>query len=221
MLTLDVNVIGTVNVLIAGGTHGIKKFIFSSTGGAMYGEPRKIPADETMEPTPLSPYALSKNLDELCIKFYAKSFGFDYLIFRYANVYGPRQNPRGEAGVVAIFGGLMKKKLRPTIFGDGTKTRDYIYVGDIARANILALRRGEDVTLNLGLGKEIKDQTVFDTIARNTKFNGKPIYAPFRKGECQRISITNRRAKTVLGWKPRTEFNEGIKKTLRTLTELP
>ncbi len=215
MLTFDTNVTGTINILLAGGKYRIKKFIFPSTGGTIYGEPKKLPADETTELMPLSPYALSKNIDEICIKFYARNFGFRYLIFRYANVYGPRQDPKGEAGAVAIFGRLMKGGLRPTIFGDGTKTRDYIHIDDVVRANILALRRGKDETLNLGLGKEISDQMVFDAIARWTGFKERPVYVPFRKGEVKRISITNYKAKKILGWKPEIEFTDGIKKTLQ------
>lgn len=215
--TFNVNVTGTVNILLASGKYNIKKFIFSSTGGAIYGNPVKIPADENTKPSPLSPYGLSKHLSELCIKYYADLYGFEYCILRYPNVYGPRQNFGGEAGVVAIFSNLMKRNIAPIIFGDGTKTRDYVYVGDIARANLLALRRGRNETMNLGRGKEISDQEVFDTIAKHTDFNGKPKYAPFREGEVRKISITNGKAKKVLGWKPEVEFKEGVRKTIETI----
>lgn len=148
--TFETNTNGTINLLTLGGKYGIKKFIFASTGGAIYGESKKIPTDESVEPNPLSPYGLSKYLSELAIKFYSNVYGFDYFIFRYPNVYGPRQTPKGEAGVVPIFFGLMKKGKRPTIFGDGSKTRDYAYVSDIARANLLALKKGKKETVNLG-----------------------------------------------------------------------
>ncbi len=217
MPTFDVNVTGTTNLLLSSGRHGVKKFIFSSTGGAIYGEPKKIPADELTEPVPLSPYGLSKHLGELLIKFYAKTYGFDYCIFRYPNVYGPRQNPKGEAGVVAIFGGLMKSGMRPTIFGDGTKTRDYTYVEDIARANMLALTKGKNEIINLGWGKKVSDTQIFDTIAKYTHFKEKPIYAPYRKGEVYQIAITNAKAKKILGWAPKVKFEDGVKKTLETL----
>ena len=214
--TLDANVLGTVNVLISFGKYGKgkRKFIFSSTGGAIYGEPKKIPADENSPETPLSPYGLSKHLGEICIKFYAKIYGFDYLLFRYPNVYGPRQNPKGEAGVVAIFTGLMKSGKRPTIFGNGTKTRDYVYVDDIAKANVLALDKGKNVILNLGLGKKISDQDIFDELAKNLDFKEKPAYAPFRKGEVYQIAITGAKAKKILGWKPKFSFKQGIKETI-------
>src|SRR3989344_5224679 len=130
--TFQTNVLGTVNVLMAAGEAGtVKKILFASTGGAIYGEPKKLPADEATPATPLSPYGLSKLLGEEAIAFYSRMFGYAYLIFRYPNVYGPRQNPKGEAGVVAIFAELMKHGVRPTIFGDGTKARDYAYVDDI------------------------------------------------------------------------------------------
>jgi UDP-glucose 4-epimerase len=215
--TFKTNVLGTANLLLAFGKHGRgknKKIIFSSTGGAIYGEPKKIPADEKTPLAPLSPYGLSKLLGEEIIKFYAGQYGFKYLIFRYPNVYGPRQNPKGEAGVVAIFGGLMKSGARATIFGDGTKTRDYTYVQDIVRANILALKRGANQILNLGWGKEIKDAEVFREIAKVLGFRKPPIYAPFRVGEVRRIALDASRARRVLGWRPKIPFAQGIKRTL-------
>ncbi len=215
--TLDVNVTGTVNLLLAGGRYRIKKFIFSSTGGAMYGSPKKIPVSESVEPFPLSPYGLSKLLGELTITFYAQMYGFDYFIFRYANVYGPRQNPNGEAGVVAIFGKLTKAGKQPIIYGDGSKTRDYVYVEDIARANLLALKKGHGQTVNIGWGKEISDKKIFETIARGASYRDKPRYAPYRKGELYRSALTNAKAKKILGWKPKVKLEEGIKRTLATL----
>jgi len=213
--TLEDNVIGTVNVLLASGNAGIKKFIFSSTGGAIYGEPKKIPANENTPALPLSAYGLSKQLGEESIKFYANLYKFDYLLFRYPNVYGPRQNPKGEAGVVAIFSNLIKEEKQPTIFGDGTKTRDYIYVEDVVRANVIALKKGKNETINLGWGKEIRDQMIFDEIAKNLNYKKKPIYAPYREGEVYRISLSAQRAKKIIGWTPKIKFNEGIKKYIK------
>ncbi len=225
--TLEVNILGTTNILLAFGKYGRpgraspqagrgkhKKFIFSSTGGAIYGEPKKIPADESTPPIPLSPYGLSKQLGEEVIKFYARHYGFNYFIFRYPNVYGPRQNPKGEAGVVAIFGGLMKAGQRPTIFGDGTKARDYTYVGDIAHANVLAISRGKDEIINLGWGKKITDNMIFNAIAKELEFKDKPRYAPYRKGEVYKIALDARKAKKILGWTPKVELREGIRNTL-------
>lgn len=218
--TLETNVLGTANVLIAFGERGrgpSRKFIFSSTGGAIYGQPTRIPADESTPPVPLSPYGLSKHLSEELIKFYSRMYGFPYLIFRYPNVYGPRQNPKGEAGVVAIFGGILKSGGTPTIFGDGTKSRDYTFVGDIVRANALALRRGRNDIINLGWGKKITDNMIFAEVARAVRAEGKPSYAPYRKGEVYQIALDARRAKKVLGWQPEIPLRKGIELTVSAL----
>ncbi len=227
--TYTTNVLGTANVLRSFGEYGPassrrgkrgrhRKFIFSSTGGAIYGEPKKIPADESTPAMPLSPYGLSKLLGEEVIKFYAKYYSFPYFIFRYPNVYGPRQNPKGEAGVVAIFGGQMLHGVRPTIFGDGTKARDYVHVSEIVRANLAALRRGKNEVVNLGWGKLITDNMIFEGVARATGFTQKPIYAPYRKGEVYRIAIDARKAEKVLGWRPTIELKTGIRQTIESLT---
>jgi UDP-glucose 4-epimerase len=218
--TFEVNVIGIANVLHAFGNYGRgkhKKFIFSSTGGAMYGNPKRVPVNEDRPIMTLSPYGLSKHLGEETVKFYAREFNFDYFIFRYANVYGPRQNPKGEAGVVAIFGATMRSGRRPSIFGDGTKARDYVYVEDVAKANSTALRHGKNDVVNIGLGKLVTDREIFDAVAREVGFAKEPIYAPYRKGEIYRISLDARKAKKILGWKPKTRLKQGIKKALRAL----
>ena len=213
--TLAVNVMGTANVLLAGGKASIKHFIFSSTGGAIYGDPVHLPADESCKPAPLSPYGLSKLLGESIIEFYARIYGFTYTIFRYSNVYGPRQSPSGEAGVVAIFTNLIKSGARPTIFGDGSKTRDYVYVGDIVSANELALDTTENNLLNLGWGKEISDQEIFDAIASALNFSEDSIYAPFREGEVSKISLDSTKARKILGWVPKVNITEGINITTK------
>jgi len=218
--TFETNVIGTANLLISFGKYGPgknKKFIFSSTGGAMYGSPKIIPVDEKTVPHPISPYSLSKLLGEETIKFYARELGFDYLIFRYANVYGPRQNPKGEGGVVAIFSGLMKSGKRPTIFGDGTKVRDYVYVGDIADANALGLTKGKNEIMNIGSGKPTSDKKIFDTVAKELGFGLKPVYAPKRKGEVIKSALHAHHAKKVLSWHPKTKLEEGIGKTVHSI----
>jgi UDP-glucose 4-epimerase len=209
--TLEVNVQGTVNLLLAAGEQGIRKFLFASTGGAIYGEPDRIPAGETTPPAPLSPYGLSKLLGEECIRFYARACGFRYLLLRYPNVYGPRQNPLGEAGVVAIFAGLMKHGGRPTIFGDGSKARDYVYVQDVVRANVLGLRRGRDEILNLGWGRKVTDQEIFDTLARHMGYPARARHAPFRKGEVYQIALDARRARERIGWRPAFTLDQGIR----------
>ncbi|MEK7498467.1 MAG: NAD-dependent epimerase/dehydratase family protein, partial [Patescibacteria group bacterium] len=134
-----------------------------------------------------------------------------------ANAYGPRQNPKGEAGVIAIFGSLMKKGKTPTIFGDGTKTRDYVYVDDIVRANVLALTKGNNMTINLGWGKEIQDKEIFDIIAKTTKFKKNPNLAPRRDGELSRSSLDVKKANKTIGWKPTIKLQNGIAKTIASL----
>ena len=214
--TFQANVLGTLNVLLAFGEYGRgknRRFIFSSSGGAIYGAPKHLPADEYEGIITLSPYGLSKHLGEEAVKFYARHYGFDHVIFRYANIYGPRQT----GGVIAVFGKLMKAGKRPVIFGDGTKARDYVYVGDIACANLIALRRGKSETVNLGNGTLVTDRQIFDAIARELKFKGKPAYAPYRKGEVYLSSLSARKAKKILGWEPKVKLREGIAQTLRTL----
>src|SRR3990167_4916373 len=176
--TLAVNVMGTANVLLAGGKASIKHFIFSSTGGAIYGDPVHLPADESCKPAPLSPYGLSKLLGENIIEFYARTYGFTYTVFRYGNVYGPRQNPGGEAGVVAIFAQQMLSGIQPTVFGDGTKTRDYIHVDDVVKANLLALEgRGDGEVFNLGWGLEVRDVEVLETVRKSLRVEVEPRFA--------------------------------------------
>lgn len=211
--TFEVNVLGTANLLRTFGTiKRARKFLFASTGGAMYGTPRRLPASEQIPPQPLSPYGLSKLLAEETVQFYARTLGFAFTIFRYANVYGPRQNPHGEAGVVAIFREQMEEGERPVIFGDGTKGRDYVYVEDLARASVLALKKGDGETLNFGLGKIITDRQVFDAVARATSFRGKPRFAPIRPGEVRKISLDARLARRALGWVPKISFREGVER---------
>ena len=218
--TFESNIIGTVNVLISLAKYGAgsnKKIIFSSTGGAIYGEPEKIPADENTNISPLSPYGLSKFLGEECIKFYAKTHDIKYLIFRYPNVYGPRQNPKGEAGVVAIFAGVIKEGKSPIIFGDGTKARDYVYIDDVVKANETGLSKAKNEIINIGWGEKISDQMIFDEVAKNFDFKEKPIYAPYRKGEVYQIAISAKKAKKLLNWKPKITLVEGIKQTVKSI----
>jgi UDP-glucose 4-epimerase len=216
--TYRTNLFGTVNLLLAFSQIKArrKKFIYASTGGALYGNPKKIPADEHTPIEPLSPYGLSKYLAERAVALHAKENGFGYLSLRYSNVYGPRQDAHGEAGVVAIFSNLMKHGKKPTIFGDGSKTRDYVYVGDVVRANVFGLTRGKNVAINIGTGKQTSDQKVFAAIARSAGYKGRPHYAPFRPGEVNHISLNPHLAKKILGWTPKTNFAEGIKATAPT-----
>ena len=218
--TLDVNLLGTTNVLIAFGKYGHgknKKIIFSSSG-AVYGTQRRIPVTEQTPTMPESAYGLSKLLGEELIEFYARQYGFHYVLFRYPNVYGPRQNPKGEAGITAIFGGLMKQGKTPKIFGDGSKGRDYTFVDDIVRANVFALKRGGDQIFTLGRAKVTTDQQIFDALAREIGFAGRPVYLPFRKGEAYRVCLSAGRAEKILGWKPKVSLEEGIREVVKKLS---
>jgi UDP-glucose 4-epimerase len=218
-LTFGINVTGTLNVLLAftETKSKPKKFIFSSTGGAIYGSPKKLPADENTPPNPLSPYALSKQIDEEMIRYYCGAYDIEYLILRYSNAYGPRQKVQGGAGVFPIFTELIQKGIRPTIFGDGKKTRDYTYVGDIARASVLGLKKGKNETINIGTERETSDYQVFKAIADAFGFKKEPFYTPKRKGEVQDISLDNKKAKKILGWVPKMKFEEGVKRTAKPL----
>jgi len=214
----ETNIMGTANVLSAFGARGKgkhKKFIFASSGGAVYGDPKKIPADESTPIAPISPYGFSKHIGEELLAFYGAQYGFSHLIFRYTNVYGPRQNSKGEAGVVALFGKIMKRGLPAKIYGDGSKVRDYVYVLDVVRANLIALRKGVRVTMNIGCGKEITDQMIFKTVASAIGYGKKPIYAPFREGEIYRTTLDASLAKRLIGWKPTVSLEEGIRRTIR------
>jgi UDP-glucose 4-epimerase len=218
--TLIVNTLGTANILTAFGTLSKaknKKFLFASTGGAIYGEPKKLPADEKTFPMPLSAYGLSKHMAEEEIRFLSKQFDFEYLIFRYANVYGPRQNPKGEAGVVAIFGGLLKHGEQPIIFGDGKKTRDYMFVSDIVRANVLGLKKGKNIEINLGWGRHVSDREVFDRVAEFYGYGKPPRFLPHRAGEVRHITLNASKAEKELGWAPKVPFEKGVRQTLDTI----
>jgi UDP-glucose 4-epimerase len=171
-----------------------------------------VPADEHTLIRPLSPYAASKAAAETLVDFHAREFGFPYTILRYANVYGPRQNPKGEAGVVAIFSDLMPAGKTPKLFAKDS-TRDYVFVTDVARANVKALTKGKNDAFNIGTGKETSNWEVFQAIAATLDFKGKPKVFPRRPGEVRRIALDARKAARVLGWKPQVAFREGIRRT--------
>jgi UDP-glucose 4-epimerase len=210
----EVNVLGALNLLQAAAATGTRKVIYASTGGALYGEGRQLPATEDHPINPESPYGASKHALEHYLYLYRLNRGLDYTILRYPNVFGPRQNPHGEAGVNAIFIGLLCERKRPTIFGDGTAVRDYLYVGDVVEANALALAKGSGETMNLGWGIGVSVNDVFEALARILDFQEQPIYAPARPGEVQRIYLDASRARHVLGWSPRVEFEEGLRRTV-------
>ncbi len=206
----DVNIGGTINLLEAGRAAGLKKTIYSSTGGAVYGEPKDLPADESTPVDPLCPYGVSKHTVEHYLEIYRKLYGMRYTVLRYANVYGPRQDPHGEAGVVAIFAQTMFKSGQPKIFGDGSKTRDYVYVADVVEANMIALEAGDGAVLNLGRGIQTTDQQIFDGVRDAVGCDIQPEYAPKRLGEIDHIALDASLARKVLGWEPKVAPEEGL-----------
>lgn len=207
----QINILGSLNLLELARPYKVKKFIYASTGGAVYGEPEYIPADEEHKVAPLSPYGISKFMVEKYIAVYGHNYGLPYTILRYSNVYGPRQDPHGEAGVVAIFNQQMLANIQPTIFGDGSKTRDYVYVADIVEANILALSQGDGEIYNLGWGKEITDYSIFDEVRKALNYSGEPSYSSKRPGEVENIALNAAKARKSLGWEPKISLTEGIK----------
>jgi UDP-glucose 4-epimerase len=213
ILDAEENILGSLNVISNCLRYGVKRIIYASTGGALYGEAEYLPADEEHPVNPISQYGVSKHAVEHYLYLYGALYGLDYVILRYSNVYGPRQNPRGEAGVVAIFAAQMLGGERPTIFGQGDKTRDYVHVSDVVQANILALELGRNAIYNIGTGVETSDQQIFDTLAEVLGYKGAPIYAPYRKGEVYRICLDRSKAEQNLGWSPRFSLKEGIAQT--------
>lgn len=202
------NIIGSLNLIALCIVFGVKKIVFASSGGAVYGEPAWRPVGEAHRIRPLSPYGVSKRCVELYLEHYAGELS--YTILRYANVYGPRQNPHGEAGVVAIFRGQMLAGQRPTIFGDGSKTRDYVHVFDVAQANLLAVKDQTSSIYNIGTEIETSDQQIFDMLASTLGYKGKPKYIDVRKGEVRNICLDFSRARKGLGWVPKIPLEKGI-----------
>lgn len=209
-----VNILGTIGLLQSCTRHGVRKFVYASTGGALYGEGRILPAPEDHPVNPEAPYGASKHTVEHYLYLWKLLHGLDYTVLRYPNVYGPRQNPHGEAGVNAIFIGLMLKGEAPRIFGDGAAVRDYLFVGDVVEANVLALERGSGEMVNLGTGVGTSVNDIVRELKPLTGFAGEAIHLPARPGEVQRIYLDASRAKQVLGWEPKVGFREGLARTV-------
>ena len=220
LLDADINVLGTVRLLQAASAAGCSKVIFSSTGGAIYGEQDVFPAGESHDCRPMSPYGTSKLCAEHYLDLFKLSGGPGYVILRYANVYGPRQDPHGEAGVVAIFARKMLAGQAPVINGDGEQTRDFVYVGDVARANLLALGDVSGV-FNIGTGKETSINTITSVLAGHTGFAGQPVYGPAKPGEQRRSVIDAALAADELGWLAEISLDKGLEKTVQYFRENP
>jgi UDP-glucose 4-epimerase len=210
----DVNVLGSLNVITSAQRHGVKKFIYISTGGAVYGEPKHLPVTEDHPVNPECPYGISKHTVEHYLYLYRLLYKMNYVVLRYPNIYGPRQNPHGEAGVVAIFTGLMLDGKTPKIFGNGKQLRDYLFVGDVAEANVLALTKGDGEIINLGTEKGTSVLELVEHISKLTGFTGQPEFCPARAGEIFQIYLCAKKAEKVLGWKVRTNVAEGLRQTV-------
>ena len=208
------NILGSLNVIVNSVRYEVRNFIYASSGGAVYGEPQYLPVDENHPINPTSQYGVSKHTVEHYLHSYALQYGLNYVVLRYPNVYGPRQNPLGEAGVVAIFALQMLGGERPTIFGSGDKTRDYTHVSDVVAANILAMEQEKNTICNIGTGVETSDQEIFDALAAALDYDGSPLYTSVRPGEIQRICLDCSKAERELGWRPRLSLKEGISKTV-------
>ena len=206
----SVNIGGSINLLECCVRHHVERVVYASTGGALYGEACYLPADETHPIDPVSPYGVSKHGVEQYLYAYQQNHGLKYVVLRYPNVYGPRQDAHGEAGVVAIFSQQLLSGQTPTIFGDGSKTRDYCYVADIVDANVLALSSEHTGTYNLGRGIEISDLEVFETVQEAVGSHVEPLFAAVRPGEVEHIALDATKAEKELGWRWKVDLVNGV-----------
>jgi UDP-glucose 4-epimerase len=212
----SVNVLGTVNLLEAARRAGAKRFVFASSGGAIYGEQDVFPAPESHPRRPASPYGVSKLCAEEYVAHYGLAHGLSTLSLRYANVYGPGQDPLGEAGVVAIFLGKLIKGEVPIINGDGLQTRDYVHVEDVARANLLALQSEAGGALNVGTGRECDVVTLARLLASALGVPARFQHGPPAAGEQRRSVVDPAAALSALGWEPRIALEEGLRATAQS-----
>jgi len=213
-----INVVGTINMLAAAQAAGVRRFVNSSTGGAIYGEGRVIPAPETHPAEPEAGYGQSKLSAEGYCGLFRRLHGLSTVSLRYGNVYGPRQDPLGEAGVIAIFCGKLVDGGKPIVFGDGLQTRDYVYVGDVVSANLAAADSDAGGAFNIGLGVQ---STVMDIVHLLGKLGGRDDFqaehAPDRPGEIMHIALDATRAREELGWEPKVQLEEGLERTLASI----
>jgi UDP-glucose 4-epimerase len=214
--TLDasVNVMGLLNVMDCSSRTGVRKVVYAASGGTLYGEPRKLPVKETASGRPVSPYGISKKAGIEYLSFYERYRGVAYSALALANVYGPRQDPHGEAGVVSIFASKMLNGEAPTIFGDGNQTRDYVFVDDTVHAFALAADRGDGRLINVGTALETSVNGIFRLLADVTGFSGEPAHGPARPGDLRRSALDPALAGEVLGWRPWTHLEDGLAETV-------
>ncbi len=214
VMDADINVLGTINVLQMAAENGVKRFINTSSGGCVYGEPETMPVSEEAPRHPDSPYGVSKLVAEEYIRYYERTHGIACCTLALANVFGPRQNAFGEAGVVAIFIGKILGEEESTIFGDGEQTRDFVYVEDVVDAYRAALKKGDGEFMNIGTGVRTSVNELYREIADIMEWDEDPAYAPPREGELDHIALDAAKAKRILGWKPRTPMRDGLARTV-------
>ena len=214
MFDASVNVLGSLNLIECAKQYGVKRFIYISTGGAVYGEPEYLPCDEAHPINPICQYGASKHTVEHYLYMYHVNYGLGYVVLRYPNVYGPRQNPRGEAGVVAIFTGQMLADQPVVINGDGEQQRDFVYVGDCARANLLALRTERNGIYNIGVNRGTTVNELFNVLKSVIGYNRQPSYGPAKLGETRQIYLNADKARRELGWEPIVAWEEGLALTV-------
>ncbi len=221
----EINLVGLLNLMEAGRRNGLKRVVFASSGGAIYGEQKVFPCAEDHPCQPVSPYGVAKLASEAYLHFYHVEYGIEYVSLRYANVYGPRQDPHGEAGVVAIFCSRLLSGTRAVIFGSGEQTRDYVFVDDVVRANLAALDKGGPAAVvNIGTGVETSVNHLYQTLAELAGVKAAPVYDSPRPGEQMRSAISPALARQLLDWQPRTTLYDGLKRTLeyyRSLLSAP
>lgn len=210
----DNNIIGALNLLENCVRYKVKKFIFASTGGAIYGDASVIPTPETYPAWPISPYGVAKLTVEHYLYFYKVNYGLKYVALRYGNVYGPRQNPHGEAGVVAIFSKKLLAGEQPIINGHGRQTRDYVYVSDVVRANLLALKKNVVGSFNIGTGEETDVNQIFRGLVKIAGFEVKEKHGPAKPGEQKRSSLNCSLVRRELGWRPKVKLEDGLRETI-------
>lgn len=210
----DANIIGSLSLLECARKHGVRKFIYASTGGAVYGEPVYLPCDEDHPINALCPYGVSKHTVEHYLYLYAQNYGLEYTILRYANVYGPRQDPFGEAGVVAIFSRQMLNGEQVVINGSGEQERDFVHVADIVHANLLSLEKGKGQIYNLGGGVGTSIKELFGKMNRISGYAGEPVHGPPKQGETFKIYLGASKAREELGWEPLVGLEQGLEDTI-------
>jgi len=208
------NILGGLNILENCKNFGVKKIIFSSTGGAIYGDASVVPTPESYIEYPMSPYGIAKLTTEKYLNYYHKIFNLPFIALRFANVYGPRQNSKGEAGVISIFCDKIFSNAQPVINGYGLQTRDFVYVLDVVGALILAMESPKTGIFNVGTSKETNINDIFSIIKKESGFAGQALYAPAQKGEQQRSCLDYSKIKAELDWSPKYDLEAGLKETV-------